>query len=858
MLLVGVVPTPAVAFLTESYAADLGVVLSASHNPMPDNGIKLFAAGGQKLPDELELEIEAAMNAGPLGRPTGALIGRLRTADDALERYGAHLLNAQRTRLDGLHVVVDCANGAASAVAPEVYRGAGAQVTTIAAEPDGLNINDGVGSTHLDPLIQAVRRSGAHLGIAHDGDADRCLAVDATGAVVDGDQLLAICALALHEQQALRDDTVVATVMSNLGFHHAMRAADIAVLTTAVGDRYVLEALRAKDLSLGGEQSGHIVFADDATTGDGLLTALHVMARVAASGIRWPSSPGGAPAPADPRQCPGRRPGRGRRVAVGVRAVSAAELELGDSGRVLLRPSGTEQLVRVMVEAATQHDADTIADRLAGVVAAVCGDYPAPWAGNSQRGTKSSLPAFPRRSTCRSRPMSRRSRCRREQQWVIGGRYRVLDRLGHGGMADVFRAHDELLDRDVAIKVFRTESAAGPLDTNAELRRELELQSLAQLSHPNLITLFDGSVSGEGPGYLVLELVAGRDLASRIKDGPLPERLVRQIGAQLADALAYVHAHGMVHRDVKPANVLLGEDGLPGVVRARLSDFGIVRFVGRERMTSADLTLGTASYIAPEQARGADAEPPADVYSLGLVLIEALTGQRCFDGPLLEAMAARLDASPAVPADLPVPWPALLTAMTAMDPAQRPGAAQVVEVLRDSAEIEAPPPAPGPVVPMPGPVEPVPPVRDDGYYWDEPAERSRRGLAITLALFAVAAIAAGASYLAWGQAASPASDPTVVPSAPASHSTSHAARHRSAPRVGSSAPTSASHSSTHTAAPISKSHAAAPQTHASSKAPAPSTSPAQSSSAAQTSSTPSPSPSTSSTAAPAATDAPNP
>ncbi len=372
VLLVGVVPTPAVAFLTESYAADLGVVLSASHNPMPDNGIKLFAAGGHKLPDEIELEIEAAMDAGPESRPTGARIGRLRTADDALERYGAHLLNAQRTRLDGLHVVVDCANGAASAVAPEVYRGAGAQVTLIGAAPDGLNINEGVGSTHLDTLSSAVRRSGAHLGIAHDGDADRCLAVDATGSVVDGDQLLAICALALHEQRALRDDTVVATVMSNLGFHQAMRSAGIGVLTTAVGDRYVLEALRAKDLSLGGEQSGHIVFADDATTGDGLLTALHVMARVAGSGASL----------AELASVVQRLPQTLVNVQVSDRdavatspavaaAVSAAEVELGDSGRVLLRPSGTEQLVRVMVEAATQHDADAIANRLAGVVAAV-------------------------------------------------------------------------------------------------------------------------------------------------------------------------------------------------------------------------------------------------------------------------------------------------------------------------------------------------------------------------------------------------------------------------------------------------------------------------------------------------------
>jgi phosphoglucosamine mutase len=372
VLLVGVVPTPAVAFLTASYGADLGVVLSASHNPMPDNGIKLFAAGGHKLPDEIEAEIEAAVDSGPAYRPTGAAIGRLRSADDAVERYGAHLLSAQPTRLDGLHVVVDCAHGAASRVAPEVYRGAGAQVTTIAAEPDGLNINDGVGSTHLETLSEAVRRSGADLGIAHDGDADRCLAIDATGAVVDGDQLLAICALALRDEGTLRDDTLVATVMSNLGLHHAMRDAGISVLTTAVGDRYVLEALRAKGLSLGGEQSGHIVFADAATTGDGLLTALHVMARVAATGTPL----------AELAQVVRRLPQTLVNVRVGDRgavaasadvasAVKAAEAELGGSGRVLLRPSGTEQLVRVMVEAATQKHADEIAERLAAVVAAV-------------------------------------------------------------------------------------------------------------------------------------------------------------------------------------------------------------------------------------------------------------------------------------------------------------------------------------------------------------------------------------------------------------------------------------------------------------------------------------------------------
>ena len=372
VLLLGVVPTPAVAFLTASYGADVGVVLSASHNPMPDNGVKLFAAGGVKLPDEIEQEIEAAVAEGPTVRPIGAAIGRLRQADDADERYGAHLLSAQPTRLDGLHVVVDCANGAASRIAPEIYRGAGAQVTAIAAQPDGLNINDGVGSTHLDHLIDAVRRSGAHLGIAHDGDADRCLAVDASGNPVDGDQLLAICGVALRESGSLRDDTVVATVMSNLGFHHAMRDAGIGVLTTAVGDRYVLEALRAKELSLGGEQSGHIIFAEHATTGDGLLTALNIMARMATQNAslaelativrRLPQTL--VNVQVDNRDAVAVSPS----VAT---AVSAAEDELGDAGRVLLRPSGTEQLVRVMVEAATQEQADAIAHRLAGVVAAV-------------------------------------------------------------------------------------------------------------------------------------------------------------------------------------------------------------------------------------------------------------------------------------------------------------------------------------------------------------------------------------------------------------------------------------------------------------------------------------------------------
>ncbi len=372
VLLVGVVPTPAVAFLTASYGADLGVVLSASHNPMPDNGIKLFASGGHKLPDDIELEIESAVDTGPASRPTGAAVGRLRTASDAVDRYAAHLHAAVPTRLDGLYVVVDCANGAASMLAPQVYRAAGAHVTAIAAEPDGLNINDGVGSTHLHGLAGAVRRRGADLGIAHDGDADRCLAVDAAGTVVDGDQLLAICALAMRDAGSLREDTVVATVMSNLGLHHAMRDAGIAVRTTAVGDRYVLEALRADRLSLGGEQSGHLVFPDAATTGDGLLTALHVMARMAAQKV--PLAELGAVVRRLPQTLVNVRVGDRAAVANSAdvsTAVAAAQAELGDSGRVLLRPSGTEPLVRVMVEAATQEHAEQIADRLAAVVGSV-------------------------------------------------------------------------------------------------------------------------------------------------------------------------------------------------------------------------------------------------------------------------------------------------------------------------------------------------------------------------------------------------------------------------------------------------------------------------------------------------------
>jgi phosphoglucosamine mutase len=347
------------------------VMISASHNAMPDNGIKLFAAGGHKLPDSVEHAVEAGLDV--VGtRPTGAGIGRVRDLpDDAHARYADHLLVATPAPLDGLRVVVDCAHGAASAIAPEVYRRAGAEVIAIAAEPDGLNINDGVGSTHLDLVRRAVLEHGADVGIAHDGDADRCLAVDASGADVDGDRILAVLALAMRDANELVANTLVATVMSNLGLHLAMRDAGITMRTTAVGDRYVLEELRAGGFALGGEQSGHVVLPAHATTGDGLLTALRLMARMAVT--QRPLAELASVVTVLPQVLENVRVADKEAVATSddVRAaVADAERELGDTGRVLLRPSGTEQLVRVMVEAATAEQAKAMAVRIAEVVAA--------------------------------------------------------------------------------------------------------------------------------------------------------------------------------------------------------------------------------------------------------------------------------------------------------------------------------------------------------------------------------------------------------------------------------------------------------------------------------------------------------
>ena len=370
VFLAGVIPTPAVAYLTVAHGCDLGVMLSASHNAMPDNGIKFFDAQGFKLPDAIEDQIEARL-AEPWDRPLGVDVGRVRPLPDASGEYVAHLLTATGASLKGLRVVVDCANGAASTVAPDALRRAGAEVIALHASPDGLNINEGCGSTHMDDLVAAVVEHGADVGIAHDGDADRCLAVDAQGEIIDGDQILAILAVAGRDAGTLAHNTVVSTVMSNLGFRLAMARESITAIETAVGDRYVLEVMRAQGYNLGGEQSGHVVMLDHATTGDGVLTALALTARMAQTGdsLRALAS------------VMSRLPqvlinvGDVDKSRLGdsaeVRAVvTAVEEGLGDSGRVLLRPSGTEPLVRVMVEAPTAEEATAAAEAIAAAVRA--------------------------------------------------------------------------------------------------------------------------------------------------------------------------------------------------------------------------------------------------------------------------------------------------------------------------------------------------------------------------------------------------------------------------------------------------------------------------------------------------------
>ncbi|MGH8897847.1 MAG: phosphoglucosamine mutase [Egibacteraceae bacterium] len=368
-VVIGVIPTPGVAYLTLSLAADSGAVISASHNPVEDNGIKFFGRDGFKLSDDAEERISELVHRADDDPPTGAAVGRVQQRHEAVEDYTAHLVaTAGGVELSGLSVVIDCANGAASEVAPTVLRRLGCEVTVIHALPDGTNINDGCGSTHPDVVAAAVVEAGADIGLAHDGDADRLIAVDHTGTVVDGDAILAILAARMHRRPGL--DVVVTTVMTNLGFRQAMEGLGIEVIQTKVGDRYVLEAMRAGGYVLGGEQSGHLIFAEHATTGDGVLTAVQLLSAMVEERARL------AELATVMRRLP--------QVLVNVRgvdrrglddadrlwrAVAEAEATLGNAGRILVRASGTEPVVRVMVEADSAERATEIAERLASVAA---------------------------------------------------------------------------------------------------------------------------------------------------------------------------------------------------------------------------------------------------------------------------------------------------------------------------------------------------------------------------------------------------------------------------------------------------------------------------------------------------------
>ncbi len=364
----GVIPTPATSFLTADLDADFGVMISASHNPAPDNGIKFFSRGGHKLDDAVEDAIEKALSAKPL-TPIGAEIGHVKEFADAKSRYLVHLQGTLPNSLKGIKVVVDCANGAASDIAPKAFRDAGAEVVVIGNEPDGYNINLGCGSTHLSALQAAVVEHGADVGIAHDGDADRTLAVDATGAIVDGDQIMAILAVAAKARGDLSRNTLVATVMSNLGLKIAMKQAGIEMIETKVGDRYVLEVIREGGYTLGGEQSGHLIFARHATTGDGILTGLQLLAQMSSTGKSLQELASAMKVyPQVLINVPEVDKSKVNSDPELQKVVQEAKTDLGETGRVLLRASGTEPLVRVMVEAQDAGTAQSWAERIARVV----------------------------------------------------------------------------------------------------------------------------------------------------------------------------------------------------------------------------------------------------------------------------------------------------------------------------------------------------------------------------------------------------------------------------------------------------------------------------------------------------------
>ena len=378
----GVVPTPAVAYLVKLYDADAGVMISASHNPVEYNGIKIFNSEGYKLSDELEERIEAIVLDGVRTppAPTGGNVGRISDAKTAVRDYITHVAGTIVEPLSGLRIAVDCANGSASATAPLLFARLGAECEIIHANPDGTNINDGCGSTHIDSLRQFVTENGCDVGVAFDGDADRCLAVDEKGEVLDGDKLIAIFAHDMQGRGILPQDTAVVTVLSNMGFFRFADQNGIHVATTTVGDRYVLEKMRRHGYAIGGEQSGHIIFLHHATTGDGELTAVQLLAILHASGKQ--TSELGRVMETYPQVMVNVRVESPKRAGlvddpVVQQAVEAARGELEGDGRVLLRASGTEPLIRVMVEGRDTGLIQRLADAIAGKVAerrtAVCG-----------------------------------------------------------------------------------------------------------------------------------------------------------------------------------------------------------------------------------------------------------------------------------------------------------------------------------------------------------------------------------------------------------------------------------------------------------------------------------------------------
>lgn len=377
-VIAGVIPTPGVAYLARRHAMAAGIVVSASHNPFGDNGIKFFGGDGYKLPDEAEDEIErivARIAAGDdFPRAAGAAVGSVSYRKELLKEYADYVQSTADVRLDGMKIVLDCANGAAYEAMPMILRALGAELTVIHNAPDGANINDGCGSTQLASLIETVQRTGADIGVAHDGDADRCLCVDETGRVMDGDHMLVLCGLALLRQGRLRGDTIVTTVMANIGFHKAVKAAGARAAVTKVGDRYVLEEMRAHGYTLGGEQSGHIIFGELATTGDGLITALQVLGALKKSG--GPASALTAMMTSYPQTLVNvtvrSKEGWEEHEAIR-RAIAAAEAELGEDGRILVRPSGTEPLIRVMAEGPDQARLEALCGRIADAVRAALG-----------------------------------------------------------------------------------------------------------------------------------------------------------------------------------------------------------------------------------------------------------------------------------------------------------------------------------------------------------------------------------------------------------------------------------------------------------------------------------------------------